>query len=92
VHTPLWEQVAEEISDKRGLSTERLFAEREAAVPSGVLTEAADVAATVAFLLSDDARQINASELVIDGGLIGCSSFHIGASVAHRLGQKGDYR
>ena len=39
-----------------------------ARLPLGRLTEAEDVAATVAFLLSDDARQITGVVLDVDGG------------------------
>jgi NAD(P)-dependent dehydrogenase (short-subunit alcohol dehydrogenase family) len=38
------------------------------ALPLGRLTEAGDVAAAVAFLLSDDARQITGITLDVDGG------------------------
>jgi 3-oxoacyl-[acyl-carrier protein] reductase len=37
-------------------------------LPTGRLTEAADIAAAVAFLLSDDARQITGVVLDVDGG------------------------
>ena len=39
-----------------------------AALPMGRLTEADDVAGTVAFLLSDDARQITGISVDVDGG------------------------
>jgi NAD(P)-dependent dehydrogenase (short-subunit alcohol dehydrogenase family) len=39
-----------------------------AALPLGRLTEAADIAAAVCFLLSDDARQITGITLDVDGG------------------------
>ena len=38
------------------------------ALPLGRLTEAEDVAGAVAFLLSDDARQITGVNLDVDGG------------------------
>lgn len=40
-----------------------------AATPTGRLTEPADIAATVAFLLSQDAGQITGATLHVDGGL-----------------------
>lgn len=39
-----------------------------AALPTGRLTEAADVAAAILFLLSDEARQITGATLDVDGG------------------------
>lgn len=40
-----------------------------AVIPMGRLGEADDIAATIAFLVSDDARYITGAEFVVDGGL-----------------------
>jgi NAD(P)-dependent dehydrogenase (short-subunit alcohol dehydrogenase family) len=44
------------------------------AVPSGRISEAEEIANTILFLASDDATNITASEIVVDGGLIGAPS------------------
>jgi len=41
------------------------------AVPSGRISEVEEIANTILFLASDDATNINAAEIVVDGGLIG---------------------
>jgi NAD(P)-dependent dehydrogenase (short-subunit alcohol dehydrogenase family) len=40
-------------------------------IPLGHLAEADDIAAAVLFLASDDAKHVNAAEIVVDGGGIG---------------------
>jgi len=44
------------------------------AVPSGRISEAEEIANTILFLASDEATNITASEIVVDGGLIGAPS------------------
>jgi NAD(P)-dependent dehydrogenase (short-subunit alcohol dehydrogenase family) len=44
------------------------------AVASGRISEAAEIANTILFLASDDATNITASEIVVDGGLTGAPS------------------
>jgi NAD(P)-dependent dehydrogenase (short-subunit alcohol dehydrogenase family) len=44
------------------------------AVPSGRISEVEEIANTILFLASDDATNINAAEIVVDGGLIGSPS------------------
>ena len=48
---------------------DKLIAARHAQVPMGHMGDAWDVAEAVAFLASDAARYITATELVVDGGL-----------------------
>ncbi len=48
---------------------EKLVAARHAQVPMGHMGDGWDVAHAVAFLASDEARYITATELVVDGGL-----------------------
>ncbi|TSB15457.1 SDR family oxidoreductase [Streptomyces sp. NBC_01525] len=46
-------------------------ARNAAEVPLGALGHADDIAATVAFLASDDASYITGQDLIVDGGLVG---------------------
>ncbi|MEM9060183.1 MAG: SDR family oxidoreductase [Pseudomonadota bacterium] len=67
MNTPL---VTERLVKQRGDgNAERLIAARNAQVPMGHMGDAWDVAEAVAFLASDAARYITATELVVDGGL-----------------------
>lgn len=61
-------RIAREAGEDKELFDSKL-AERATQVPSGKFGEAWDVANAVAFLASDDAKYINATSLVIDGGL-----------------------
>ena len=47
----------------------KIFERRARSVPLGHMGEAMDVAAAVAYLASDEARYVTASEIVVDGGL-----------------------
>jgi NAD(P)-dependent dehydrogenase (short-subunit alcohol dehydrogenase family) len=64
--TPIWDRIA---------PTPDAFAAFEArvgkAVPSGRLSEPEEIAAAVLFLASDESRNIQAIELVVDGGHTG---------------------
>ncbi len=67
MNTPL---VTERLVKERGDGdAQRLIAERHAQVPMGHMGDGWDVAHAVAFLASDEARYITATELVVDGGL-----------------------
>ena len=77
VHTPLWDQIARETAAQTGLSVEAILAEHEATTPMGGITQAEDVAAAVAYLASDDARRVTGSRIVVDGGLVGCDTYHL---------------
>jgi NAD(P)-dependent dehydrogenase (short-subunit alcohol dehydrogenase family) len=46
-----------------------------AAIPLGNFTRAEDVAAAVAFLVSEDARHITGTALIVDGGITPCNTF-----------------
>ena len=46
-----------------------LIAKRNAAVPMGRMGDAWDVAHAILFLVSDEARYITGTELVVDGGM-----------------------
>lgn len=67
MNTPL---VAVRLAGQRaGGDLEGLIAARNAQVPMGHMGDAWDVAHAVAFLASDEARYITATELVVDGGM-----------------------
>jgi NAD(P)-dependent dehydrogenase (short-subunit alcohol dehydrogenase family) len=46
-----------------------LIAKRDAVVPVGYMGTAWDVAHAVLFLVSDEARYITGTEIVVDGGM-----------------------
>jgi NAD(P)-dependent dehydrogenase (short-subunit alcohol dehydrogenase family) len=62
IQTPL------SVRQKAGAEAERFFARFAARIPLGRVGQPEDVAATVAFLASDQARQITGAALLIDGG------------------------
>ena len=57
------------VGERAGGDAERLIAARHRQVPMGRMGDGWDVAQAVAFLASDAARYITATELVVDGGL-----------------------
>ncbi len=67
MHTPLVEnRLAAQLGAADAAS---LIATRHASVPMGRMGDAWDVAHAVAFLASDEARYITATEIVVDGGM-----------------------
>lgn len=67
MHTPLVEhRLAKSIA---GGDLEALIAKRHAAVPMGRMGDAWDVAHAILFLVSDEARYITGTEILVDGGL-----------------------
>jgi NAD(P)-dependent dehydrogenase (short-subunit alcohol dehydrogenase family) len=77
VRTPLWDTATQRAAAQRGVSFDEAVKEAEATIPSGEMISEDDVAAAVAFLVSDDARHITGAKMLVDGGLIGCDSFHM---------------
>lgn len=68
MHTPLVEQrLARQLGCQ---DVAALIAHRHSLVPMGRMGDAWDVAHAVLFLVSDEARYITATEIVVDGGLI----------------------
>jgi NAD(P)-dependent dehydrogenase (short-subunit alcohol dehydrogenase family) len=66
MHTPLVEyRLARTVG---GNDVQKLIEARNAAVPMGHMGDAWDVAHAVLFLVSDEARFITATEIVVDGG------------------------
>jgi NAD(P)-dependent dehydrogenase (short-subunit alcohol dehydrogenase family) len=67
MHTPLVEaRLAHQIG---GNDTDKLIADRHARVPLGHMGDAWDVAHAVLFLVSDEAKYVTATEIVVDGGV-----------------------
>lgn len=64
--TPIWKDAAPTEEAFRGLE-----ARIAATTPLGRMGEADDIARTVLFLASDDAAHVNATEIFVDGGMIG---------------------
>jgi 3(or 17)beta-hydroxysteroid dehydrogenase len=87
VRTPLWDHQAREVAAKRGVSLADVVAEAEAICPLGDLTTPQDVAAAVAFLVSDDARHVTGSKMLVDGGIVECETFLLGKGSARREAQ-----
>jgi len=67
MHTPLVE--ARLVNQIGGGDAKGLFAQRDAQVPMGRMGDAWDVAHAVLFLVSDEARYITGTELIVDGGI-----------------------
>lgn len=74
VLTDLWVKRAEESAAVSGTSIEAVLAEGRAVMPGGEFVLPEDVAAGVAYLASDDARQVTGEQLVIDGGAVHCDT------------------
>jgi NAD(P)-dependent dehydrogenase (short-subunit alcohol dehydrogenase family) len=67
MHTPLVEaRLVKQIGSGDAAA---LIAKRNAGVPMGHMGDAWDVAHAVLFLVSNEARYITATELVVDGGI-----------------------
>ena len=71
MHTPLVEQRL--VRQLGSNDAEALIARRHAQVPMGRMGDAWDVANAVRFLVSDEARYVTATEIVVDGGLTAAS-------------------
>jgi 3(or 17)beta-hydroxysteroid dehydrogenase len=75
VLTPLWLTQAHELAQVRNISEEEIFSEAKGLIPLGDFTCPEDVAATVAFLASDDSRHTTGAQLMVDGGIIDCDTY-----------------
>jgi len=72
MHTPLVEHRL--VRQLGAGDAAKLIADRHAAVPMGRMGDAWDVAHAVAFLASDEAGYITATQLVVDGGMTAARS------------------
>lgn len=68
IETPLYHQAIQRYCDRSGADPRQVHAEEAALQPLGRLGQPEEVAALVAFLVSDEARFITGSLQVIDGG------------------------
>lgn len=80
VRTPTWDKHAEEAAKASGVSIKETLAEVTAVCPMGDFTLPEDVAAAVAFLASQDARHVTGAELIVDGGIVNCDTYHWNSS------------
>ena len=67
IHTPLVDQLYAGFSDEK---RKRLIEHRNEQIPIGRMGDAWDVAQASLFLVSDEAKYITGTEIVVDGGLV----------------------
>jgi NAD(P)-dependent dehydrogenase (short-subunit alcohol dehydrogenase family) len=67
IETPMWDVIAERIGALDGRSPRQVLADVVASVPWGRMGTPEDVAATVSFLVSDDAEYINGQTIAMNG-------------------------
>lgn len=75
VRTSLWMRHVQATAQKAGTTVEAVIEDAELRNPMGSLATPEDIAAACAFLVSDEARHVNGTKLVVDGGVVGCSTF-----------------
>ena len=76
VRTAALDKAFAEAASQRGVSFDVILTERKAAVPVREFTQLPEVAAAAAFLASDESRHITGAQLIIDGGLVACDTYH----------------
>jgi meso-butanediol dehydrogenase/(S,S)-butanediol dehydrogenase/diacetyl reductase len=69
VHTPMWESIDDEMTQRLGTPTGSAMEKMRAAIPLGRLETPNDVAGVVSFLASGDAAYITGQSIVVDGGM-----------------------
>ena len=68
--TPMQQRVLNEVSAARGISVEELAAARLKTVPMGRAAQPSELAAVVAWLLSDEAAYMTGQVVNVDGGMV----------------------
>jgi 3(or 17)beta-hydroxysteroid dehydrogenase len=68
VLTPMLQRIFVDMAKRRGVSAEQVLNEYKSSVPQGEFLEPADIASTVLFLATDEAKRITGLAMVIDGG------------------------
>jgi 3-oxoacyl-[acyl-carrier protein] reductase len=63
-------QLDEKVAERQGITPEEARASSESAIPMGRYGDPADLAAAVAFLLSENAGYVTGQSLLVDGGLV----------------------
>lgn len=76
VRTQALERAFREAASQEGTTFEAVLKGRQASVPMGELLRMEEIAAAVSFLASDESRHMTGAQLVIDGGLVDCDTFH----------------
>jgi 3(or 17)beta-hydroxysteroid dehydrogenase len=76
VRTTALDKAFAEAASQRGVPLEIILAERKAAVPLGEFAQLQEIAAAAAFLASDESRHMTGAQLIIDGGLAACDTYH----------------
>ncbi len=69
IMTPMWERGAEAIAGATGSGADEVIANLAKEVPIGRYGTAEEVAAVIAFLVSDAASYVNGAAIDVDGGL-----------------------
>ncbi|MBV8143744.1 MAG: SDR family oxidoreductase, partial [Gammaproteobacteria bacterium] len=76
VRTEALDKAFGEAAAQRGVPLAAILQERQSAVPIGEFAQLQEIAAAVAFLASDESRHMTGAELVVDGGLAACDTYH----------------
>jgi NAD(P)-dependent dehydrogenase (short-subunit alcohol dehydrogenase family) len=76
VRTKALEKAFAEAATQEGVAFETVLKGRQAAIPMGEFSRVEEIAAAVSFLASDESRHMTGAQIVIDGGLVDCDTFH----------------